>query len=73
MISDGDCSGGTPKVVEVFADGTVDFSLYSLEIQSNGNTTWGSAQNLGEFGIVTNEFAYIYGSSGEESFISEYP
>ena len=73
MISDGDCSGGTPKVVEVFADGTVDFSLYSLEIQSNGNTTWGSAQNLGGLGIVTNQFAYIYGTSGASSFASEYP
>jgi hypothetical protein len=41
MISDGDCTGGTPKVVEIYAQGAVDFTLYSLELQSNANTTWG--------------------------------
>ena len=53
MISDGDCSGGTPKVVEIYAQGTVDFSLYSLELQTNANTTWGSTDNLGSLGTVT--------------------
>jgi len=27
IISDGDCSGGNPKMVEIYADGMVDFSL----------------------------------------------
>ena len=32
MISDGDCYGGTPKVVEIYAQGTVDFSNYHYKI-----------------------------------------
>ena len=68
MISDGDCSGGTPKVVEIYAQGTVDFSLYSLEIQTNSNTTWGSTENLGALGMVTDAFVYVYGSAAAAIF-----
>jgi hypothetical protein len=73
MISDGDCSGGTPKVVEIYAQGTVDFSLYSLEIQTNSNTTWGSTENLGGLGTVTDAFVYVYGSAAAAIFATEYP
>ena len=73
MISDGDCSGGTPKVVEIYAQGTVDFSLYSLEIQTNSNTTWGSTENLGALGMVTDAFVYVYGSAAAAIFATEYP
>ena len=40
MIADGDCTGGTPKVVEIYADGTVDFSQYTMQNQTNSNSTW---------------------------------
>lgn len=73
MISDGDCAGGTPKVVEIYAQGAVDFSLYSLEIQTNGNTNWGSTENLTALGIVTNDFVYLYGSAAAAIFTTEYP
>ena len=73
MISDGDCSGGKPKVVEIYAQGTVDFSLYSLELQTNSNSNWGSANNLASLGTVTDEFVYVYGFSGASYFTSEYP
>ena len=67
-LSDGDCTGGTPKVVEIYAQGTVDFSLYSLELQTNANTTWGSTENLGALGIVTDDFVYIYGAAAAAIF-----
>lgn len=71
MISDGDCSGGNPKVVEIYANGTVDFSLYSLENQTNNNTSWGNALNLAALGTVTDDFVYIH--KDDPSFSTEYP
>ncbi|GGE14415.1 T9SS type A sorting domain-containing protein [Psychroflexus salis] len=71
MISDGDCSGGNPKVVEIYADGTVDFANYSLEIQTNANDTWGNTLNLADLGVVTDDFVYIH--KEDESFATEYP
>ncbi|MGO2357430.1 T9SS type A sorting domain-containing protein [Mesonia sp.] len=71
MIADGDCAGGNPKVLEVYADGTVDFSMYSLENQTNTNTTWGNALNLADLGTLTDEFAYIY--ADDPAFATEFP
>lgn len=73
MISDGDCTGGNPKVLEIYANGTVDFSLYSLELSSNANTTWTNTTNLGTFGTVTDTYVYIYASGGTAAFQSEFP
>ncbi len=73
LVSDGDCSGGNPKVVEIYASGTVDFSLYSLEKQSNGGS-WGSTTSLADLGTVTDSFVYVYSDSNDpEIFASEYP
>jgi len=71
MISDGDCSGGNPKVLEVYADGTVDFSLYSLENETNGNTGFGNSFNLSGLGTVTDDFVYIH--ADDPTFATEYP
>lgn len=71
MISDGDCSGGNPKVVEIYANGTVDFGNYSLEIQTNANDTWGNTLNLGALGVVTDAFVYVH--KEDASFATEYP
>ncbi|MDC0636713.1 T9SS type A sorting domain-containing protein [Flavobacteriaceae bacterium] len=74
IISDGDCSGGNPKMVEIYAQGAVDFTLYSLEKQSNGADSWGTTTSLQSFGTVTDDFIYIYSdSSSEEVFSTEYP
>lgn len=59
-IMDGDCAGGNPKVIEIYASGTVDFSGFSLENQTNATVgTWGQTLNLSPLGIKTNEFVYI--------------
>ncbi|MDZ4147919.1 MAG: T9SS type A sorting domain-containing protein [Flavobacteriaceae bacterium] len=58
-IVDGDCSGGTPKMLEIYANGTVDFSNFALENQTNVGTTWGVNTSLSSFGIVTDDFVYV--------------
>lgn len=72
-IVDGDCSGGNPKLLEIYADGEVDFSLYSLENQPNANTTWGSTQDLSSFGTVTNSFVYVTTSGSLAAIGTEFP
>jgi len=72
MISDGDCTGGNPKVLEIYAQGTVDFALYSLENQTNANATWGNALDLSALGTVTDSYVYIYKSTGT-IFADEFP
>ena len=72
-IVDGDCSGGNPKLLEIYASGTVDFSLYSLENQTNASTTWGNTQDLSALGIVTNSFVYITTTGSETALGSDFP
>ncbi|MDB4167968.1 T9SS type A sorting domain-containing protein, partial [Polaribacter sp.] len=72
-IVDGDCSGGTPKLLEIYADGTVDFSLYSVENQTNANTSWGNTQSLADLGTVTDDFVYITTSGSSDAMASEFP
>ncbi|HLV39447.1 T9SS type A sorting domain-containing protein [Xanthomarina sp.] len=72
-IVDGDCSGGNPKLLEIYANGTVDFSLYSLENQTNANTTWGNSQDLSTLGTVTNGFVYVTTSGSADALATEFP
>ncbi len=72
-VIDGTCTGGTPKVVEIYAKGTVDFSNYSMERQTNANTTWGATFSLASFGTVTNDFVYVYYDGSNDNFTTEFP
>ncbi len=59
-IMDGTCTGGNPKVLEVYANGTVNFADYSIENQTNANVgTWAQSWNLAAAGTKTNEFVYF--------------
>jgi len=77
MIADGDETGGTPKVLEIYAQGTVDFTLYSLENQTNGSTTWGNTFDLSSLGTVTDAFVYVYNdtfqSNSTNAFAPNFP
>lgn len=75
MIGDGDCTGGNPKFVELYANGTVNFANYSIENQSNANTTWSNTFNLAGLGTVTDDFVYVYyeSATGTGTFASEFP
>lgn len=72
-IVDGDCSGGNPKLLEIYADGAVDFTLYSLENQTNSNTTWGATQDLSSLGTVTDAFVYVTTSGSATALATEFP
>lgn len=75
LIADGDCVGGNPKVIEIYASGTVDFANYTLQNQTNANTTWGASQDLSALGVITNDFVYVYyeGNTGAGTFAAEFP
>lgn len=73
-ILDGDCSGGNPKLLEIYANGTVDFTLYSLENQTNANTgDWGNLQDLSALGTVTDDFVYITTGGSADGITSDFP
>jgi hypothetical protein len=61
---DGPCPGGLPKVCEIYAKGTVDFTQFSAQNQTNANVTWGAAVDLSSLGTRTNEFVYIILTNG---------
>lgn len=58
-IMDGDCTGGNPKVLEIYASGTVNFANYTLQNQTNAATTWGSSLSLSALGTKTNTLVYV--------------
>ena len=74
MIADGDCAGGNPRVVEIYANGTVDFTMYSFQKQSNGGA-WGTDLDLSLLGTRTDEFVYVYRESatGVGTFAADFP
>jgi hypothetical protein len=72
-ILDGDCAGGNPKLLEIYANGTVDFTLYSLENQTNANITWGNTQDLSSLGTVTDGFVYVTTAGSADGIISDFP
>jgi hypothetical protein len=72
-VMDATCSGGNPKVVEIYANGTVDFSQFTLSKQTNGGSF--TDEVLTALGTVTDDFVYVYSTSngGEDIFNSEFP
>jgi uncharacterized protein len=57
-ILDGDLSGGQPKALEIYVNGTVDFTGWTIERSSNGNA-FGTSSNLDSLGVVTDSFVYL--------------
>ena len=74
-IMDGDCPQGTPKVLEIYAQGTVDFTMYSLEKQANASTTWGDTYDMSAVGTITDAFVYVYREHADHPniFTAEFP
>ncbi len=71
-IVEGHCGGGS-KALEIYANGEVDFSLYSLQNQKDGKTTWENTQVLTAFGTVTDGFIYITKDANLTTFNAEFP
>ena len=72
-IVDGNCAEDSPKILEVYAKGTVDFSLFTIQNQTDSNSTWGNSQSLTELGTITNAFVYITTSNSTSSLETEFP
>jgi hypothetical protein len=72
-IVDGTCNGGTPKMIEIYAQGTVDFSQYTIEKQSNGGS-FSSSFDLTPLGTVTDDYVYLYNDgSNSGAFANNFP
>ena len=72
-VVDGDCIGARPRFVEIFAQGTIDFSNYRLEKQINGGA-WDNSTDLSTLGTITDEFVYILiGNTDQTILNSEFP
>ena len=76
-IMDGTCTGGTPKAVEIYVEGTINFAVtnFDLVIRTNNNS-WdnNSGQSLSGLGVVTDNFAYIVNSAAQiTQFQNEFP
>ncbi len=72
-IVDGDCSGGNPKLLEIYAQGTVDFSNYSLENETNANNGFGNSFSLSGLGTVIDDFVYVTTTGSATALASEFP
>ena len=72
-IVDGTCSGGLPKMIEIYAQGTVDFTQFTLEKQNNGNGFTASL-DLSPLGTITDDYVYLYNNgTAEADFLTEFP
>ncbi len=79
LASDG-CSGSggssSPKFIEIYVNGTVNFTGYSMDNESNGaadtaSENWYSA-DISALGVKTDEFVYLV-PLGETTFVEMYP
>lgn len=55
---DSPCPGADGRAVEIYVDGTVDFTGWSLVRQSNGNG-YNFNFDISAFGVLTDTFAYV--------------
>lgn len=60
-IVDGSLSGGNPKAIELYIDGTVDFTGFDLFKSSNGGA-FGAAGDMSGLGIISDSFVYLVGN-----------
>lgn len=76
MVLSGGCPGQVPKMVEFYAQGTVDFSEYTLEKSANGSSSWGvsnASLNLADLGIITDDFVYLHIDHANDDFSTQFP
>lgn len=68
-IVDGPLSGGLPKAIELYVDGSVDFTNFDLYKSSNGGA-FGAAGDMSGLGTVSDSFVYLIGggASGLTNF-----
>lgn len=70
-------TGGSssPKIIELYVSGTVDFNGYRLQTESNGAAdesaiSWSSGANISSLGSITDSFVYlVYAQNAETDII----
>lgn len=72
-------TGGTssPKIVELYVSGTINFTNYRIQTESNGAAdasaiAWNSGLDLSPLGSVSDSFVYLVGG-GATTFTEMYP
>ena len=55
---DAPCSGATPRTVEIYVDGTIDFTDWDLSRQSNGGS-FNYNIDLTSLGVISDAFVYV--------------
>ena len=57
---DSPCSGAAGRVLEIYVNGTIDFTGWAIGRQSNGNEDgYDTYLDISELGTITDDFAYI--------------
>ena len=59
---DAPCSGATPRTVEIYVDGTIDFTDWDLSRQSNGGS-FNYNIDLTSLGVISDAFVYVTNST----------
>ncbi len=72
-VVDGTCQYGRPKVVEIYVNGTHDFTGDTLQIQTNSHTDWNMNIDISSFGTVTDDYVYVYFDGSSDNFLTEFP
>ena len=67
-IVDGDATGGLPKAIELYVEGTVDLTPYTVVRYSNGSTT--GFGTIDPTGVYTDRFVYL--TSNLEAFAATF-
>lgn len=74
-LKNGGCDAGTgtsdPRFVELYVDGTIDFTGYDLGYAANGGSYVKKA--LDAFGTISNKFIYVIASGDETTFDAAFP
>ena len=67
---DSPCAGGIGKTLEMYVDGTLDLTDWTIETRANANNFPGSVISLADLGTITDSF--IYATNSSETFIAEF-
>ncbi|PZD77942.1 hypothetical protein [Mesonia sp. K7] len=66
---DSPCSGAAGRVLEIYADGTIDFTGWNIQRQANGGG-YTTTIDLSSLGTITDDFIYI--TNDQTTFEAEF-
>jgi len=73
---DGSAGGSSPKVIEIYVNGTVNFTGYKMEVESNGAPDVASENwyytDISALGVRADQYVFLV-PLGETTFVEMYP